>query len=422
MAEVVNSLFGITPESLMAERENALQAQAMQYAKMDPFQRATAAIYSGANRLGGAVGGLLGAQDPEMMRIQQRQQLLQGANISDPKVLRERAAAAMQQNDYAAAQQLVTRAMDIEAKQASTAKDLAAANREKQASIPSKIAESDAIASYKQVIRTLEAGEQTPEVVASIQVYKDKLAALEPADKAPAFGVEAERLAKSKYNKPFSALTSQEASVIDTELENRGLKKARAGASVFSPEMKFTNQELDWRKQYLAENKPVVDQGANVRQSLNLLDQNTPFAQAAFNNTVVSAFGGDKQKSNAEIKRLVNTGALDTRIANTITNFFEGKTTATTVEDQRNVLNAVDKALEARYNSSSKAWETRLTKAKVDPALVVPSYEEVVGSKSAAGKTTTYQGAPAKIISQNADGTVVIEQNGVRKTLAPKKQ
>ena len=61
MAEVVNSLFGITPESLMAERENALQQQAMQYAKMDPFQRATAGIYAGANRLGGAVGGLLGA-------------------------------------------------------------------------------------------------------------------------------------------------------------------------------------------------------------------------------------------------------------------------------------------------------------------------------------------------------------------------
>ena len=179
MAEVVNSLFGVTPESLMAERENALQAQAMQYAKMDPFQRATAGIYMGANRLGGAVGGLLGAQDPEMMRIQQRQQLLQGANISDPKVLRERAAAAMQQNDYAAAQQLATRAMDIEAKQASTAKDLAAANRERQQTTPESIQKANTIAAVKQAIRGLEAGEQTPEVIASLQLYKDKLAALE---------------------------------------------------------------------------------------------------------------------------------------------------------------------------------------------------------------------------------------------------
>ena len=179
MAEVVNSLFGITPESLMAERENALQAQAMQYAKMDPFQRATAGIYAGANRLGGAVGGLLGAQDPEMMRIQQRQQLLQGADISDPKVLRERAAAAMQQNDYVAAQQLATRAMDIEAKQASTAKDVAAANRERQQTTPESIQKANTIAAVKQAIRGLEAGEQTPEAATALQVYKDQLAALE---------------------------------------------------------------------------------------------------------------------------------------------------------------------------------------------------------------------------------------------------
>lgn len=87
MAEVVNSLFGITPESLMAERENALQAQAMQYAKMDPFQRATAAIYSGANRLGGAVGGLLGAQDPELAKATALQTIMKQADTSTPEGL-----------------------------------------------------------------------------------------------------------------------------------------------------------------------------------------------------------------------------------------------------------------------------------------------------------------------------------------------
>jgi hypothetical protein len=180
MAEVVNSLFGITPESLQADRDAALQAQALQYAKLDPFQRATAAIYSGANKLGGAVGGMLGAQDPEMMRIRQRQQLLEGADISDPKVLRERATIAMQQNDYAAAQQLASRAMDIEAKQASTAKDLAAANREKAATTPAKILESQAIAELKNAIRTLKAQPETPEIKAAIQQYEDQVTALEP--------------------------------------------------------------------------------------------------------------------------------------------------------------------------------------------------------------------------------------------------
>ena len=87
MAEVMNSLFGITPESLMAQRENALQAQAMQYAQMDPFQRATAGIYAGANHLGGAVGGLLGAQDPEMQKAAALQNIMKQADTTTPEGL-----------------------------------------------------------------------------------------------------------------------------------------------------------------------------------------------------------------------------------------------------------------------------------------------------------------------------------------------
>ena len=87
MSEVVNSLFGITPESLTAQRDQALQQEAMQYAKMDPFQRATAGIYSGANRLGGAIGGMLGAQDPEMQKAAALQNIMKQADTSTPEGL-----------------------------------------------------------------------------------------------------------------------------------------------------------------------------------------------------------------------------------------------------------------------------------------------------------------------------------------------
>lgn len=87
MAEVMNSLFGITPESLMADRESKLQAQAMRYAEMDPFQRATAGIYAGANKLGGAIGGMLGAQDPEMQKAAALQNIMKQADTSTPEGL-----------------------------------------------------------------------------------------------------------------------------------------------------------------------------------------------------------------------------------------------------------------------------------------------------------------------------------------------
>ena len=424
MAEVVNSLFGITPESLQAQRDAALQTQALQYAQLDPFQRATASIYAGANKLGGAIGGMLGAQDPAMAQATQRQTLLQQARPQDANGWRNLAKQLWEAKDVQGAQEALTKAQAFEAADLEKQKTLSVIAKntadQKAAATPAKIQEAQTIAAYKQALRTLKAGEQTPEVLASIKVYEDQLAALESPAKAPDFGNAREAIAAELFeNKTFAQLTPPQKAIVNKKVQENA--KDTTPRFSFSPEIQLTSKELDWRKQFLSENNPVVTQGASVRQSLNLLDQNTPFAQAAFNNTVVSAFGGDKQKSNAEIKRLVNTGALDTRIANVITNFFEGKTTATTVEDQRAVLRAVDQALEARYTSSSKGWEARLTKAKVDPALVVPTYEEVVGGKSAAGGTVTFKGAPAKVISQNPDGTVVIEQNGVRKTLAPKK-
>ncbi len=160
MAEVVNSLFGITPESLMAERENALQAQAMQYAKMDPFQRATAAIYSGANRLGGAVGGLLGAQDPEMMRLQQRQGMLQNLDLTSPESLKQGIQAAMQNKDYQLVSELTNRY------QQSVASGLAA--RKTESEITKNLREKQAAGLDEKVFAAL-AAKATPASVKAAQ-------------------------------------------------------------------------------------------------------------------------------------------------------------------------------------------------------------------------------------------------------------
>jgi hypothetical protein len=105
MAEVMNSLFGITPEFLMADRQAKLQAQAMQYAQADPFQRATASIYQGANQLGGAIGGMLGGQDPELQRVTQRQSLLQQAQPTNAKGWSDLGSQLMQMGDIRGAQE-----------------------------------------------------------------------------------------------------------------------------------------------------------------------------------------------------------------------------------------------------------------------------------------------------------------------------
>lgn len=412
MAEIVGGLFGVTPESLMAQREAALAQQAQNYAQLSPEQAAISGAYMTGGRLGSALGGLMGAQDPEMMRIQQRQSMLQNLDLSSPESLKSGIQQAMQNKDYQLVSELTNRY------QQSAKAGLEAQKTQSEIQKNLREGQTNEMKNAQSAADMSGAARGSEEWNKVFNSKFNELLAKNPS--IDSIGV----AAGSRMPVYFDKNTNQQFTIKDGQrvAYNGGVDRTTSNVSL-SPEIKMTNQELDWRKQFLSENKPVVDQGANVRQSLNLLGQtNSPFAQAAFNNTVVSAFGGDKQKSNAEIKRLANTGALDTRIANTLTNFFEGKNTATTVQDQQDVLNAVDKALAARYDSSSQGWKTRLKQAKVDPSMVVPSYEEVVGTKSAGGQTVNYQGAPASIVSKNADGTIVIEQNGVRKILAPKKQ
>lgn len=111
----MSSLFGTTPEALQAQRDAALQQQAMQYAKMDPFQRSTAAIYSGASRLGTGVAGMMGAQDPEMMRTAQRQALFAKARPSDAAGWQRLAQELYAAGDAPGAQEAMAKAASMQA-------------------------------------------------------------------------------------------------------------------------------------------------------------------------------------------------------------------------------------------------------------------------------------------------------------------
>jgi hypothetical protein len=66
MTDIVQGLFGANPQELAAQRQAALQAQGNAYAAQDPFARASSLLYQGGNQLAGAIGGMLGGQDPQM--------------------------------------------------------------------------------------------------------------------------------------------------------------------------------------------------------------------------------------------------------------------------------------------------------------------------------------------------------------------
>ncbi len=74
MAEIVGSLFGVSPEQLMRQRQATDASNAFRYAQLDPLEQAKMSIYQGAAGVGRGVQGLLGG-DPELEKISQIKQL-----------------------------------------------------------------------------------------------------------------------------------------------------------------------------------------------------------------------------------------------------------------------------------------------------------------------------------------------------------
>ena len=99
MADIVPTLFGITPEMYQQSQQARADAQALQYAQLTPFQQANYAIGRGANMLGGAIGRGLGGEDPELARISMRQQIARQINPNDPTSIEQGISALSQAGD-----------------------------------------------------------------------------------------------------------------------------------------------------------------------------------------------------------------------------------------------------------------------------------------------------------------------------------
>jgi hypothetical protein len=97
--DIVQGLFGMTPESYQQQRDAAALERAAAFGRMDPMQAARTSIYYGANQLGNVVGGMLGAEDPQMRLISQRNALARQFDVSTPDGLAQYGQALQQVGD-----------------------------------------------------------------------------------------------------------------------------------------------------------------------------------------------------------------------------------------------------------------------------------------------------------------------------------
>jgi len=102
-SEIVGSLFGVTPELYQEQRDLMRQKQAMEFAQQDPRTQATYAFGRAGQQLGQAFGGLMGAEDPQMRLISQRNALAKQFDVSTPEGLAQYGQALQQGGDTAGA-------------------------------------------------------------------------------------------------------------------------------------------------------------------------------------------------------------------------------------------------------------------------------------------------------------------------------
>ena len=88
-----------TPEQYQQAQRQAQEAQALQYARLDPAAQAQYGFYRAGQQLGGAIGGALGGEDPQLKMISQRQQILGMIDPSNPDSYAQAIQMALQTGD-----------------------------------------------------------------------------------------------------------------------------------------------------------------------------------------------------------------------------------------------------------------------------------------------------------------------------------
>jgi hypothetical protein len=238
MAEIVQSLFGVSPESYQQAQQQRADAQALQYAQLTPFQQANYAIGRGANMLGGAIGGALGGQDPELQRVTARQQIARQIDLTNPESIQQGMAMLQQAGDTVGLQQLaqIFRQQQesgalIGQRNAAAQASIAAANRERAA--PAAPTTPDL--TNARAIAALAGPEGSPEYITAFNTEYQRLTTKEPKEpKGPAFGTDREAVAAEVYDKPFALLSPTERAVVNKRVEDENKSKAKAGATTLA--------------------------------------------------------------------------------------------------------------------------------------------------------------------------------------------
>lgn len=199
MADIVQSLFGLTPEAYRQQQMNEADRMALGYAQLTPQQRASFGMARAGYQLGGVLGSALGAQDPMLQLISNRQAVAQQIDPTNIESMTAGIQALNQAGDTVGAMQLtqVLRQMQSEMAQrtqreaaaeaslAAARASEAAATRERIPATPADILKAREVASLEQQKAQLVAEGGSPAQIAALDAQLSVLRPQRAAEAAP---------------------------------------------------------------------------------------------------------------------------------------------------------------------------------------------------------------------------------------------
>ena len=194
MAEnMVASLFGLNPEIYGEQQRVSALSEGAQLAQMNPAARGVAMTYAGARGLGNAIGGALGAEDPQLKLISARQSIAKQIDQTDPNSIMKGAQMLSQIGDIQGASALAQTARQMQSemalmqqRQAAQQASLATAAKtqlsiEQEKQLRDELAKLPQNASQEDVLAIVTKYGSADKVLSALQASTDKAAQREQA-------------------------------------------------------------------------------------------------------------------------------------------------------------------------------------------------------------------------------------------------
>lgn len=405
MASEILGLF-TSPEEYQMRQQQAQQNRALQFAQLNPFEKANYGIYQGAQQLGGATAGLFGMEDPQLRKISMRQQMITGAggapriNMNDPESIRRAALIAQEQgdpefaislNDYARkaeSEMALIQQRTKEGRAAAIPKELQLAQtradlnqqivrleREQIGAFSQERA--DALTYLKDTLAGLKVAErqgQIPDVIeiareqANLQglqagtpeyskFVNDRIEKLSSkADKVTAYGSDRNAIAQGEFNKDFADLTQEQKKAVNAIADQEKRKVAEAGATKLPGQDKAGVKGIsEFRDSVINTVKPFRNTVTSADQAIQSINDSLKTGNfISFNaaRTQLAKALGDGTLSRRDVEQAGGDPSILGGLADTASTMFTGTPTADTQRKIKSTLLAIRKV--AREKGASE--------------------------------------------------------------------